>query len=105
MELAEGDEVEIEDVIPLLVFAQCSQKIDNAGKAVRPSSDLQNLVIEALDAEAVSQSGYFSIFFIQRLYEIQHFLFRIRIQFYAQLRYIFHIEFGPDMFDDIDDPS
>gem|GEM_PF-1769454 len=65
LKFSECDEIEIEHIIFLFVFAQCSKEFHNASEIICSSRYFQYFIIKALDTETISQSGNFFVFFIQ----------------------------------------
>lgn len=102
LKFSKCNKVKIEDIIILFELYQCSEKFNDTTKRVGSSCKIQDFIIKTLDAEAISQSRYFWIFFVQCFYKVQYFRFRIRVQFYTKFNKIFQIKSLCNIFNDID---
>lgn len=84
LEFTKCDKIEIEHIVVLFELDKRPEKRNDASKVVCSSRDFQDFIIETLDTETISHSRDFWIFFVQCFYEIQYFLFRIRVKLDSQ---------------------
>ena len=54
LKLTKSDKVEIENIIILFVFDECSQKLNDSSKRIGSSGDFQHIIIKTLDTKTIS---------------------------------------------------